>query len=62
VPALKEGHRGPAQGRRSNAKGEKRSETADKDRQFTVRYYGRFERRIRLGVDFPLVPFHVAAS
>ncbi|MDR6817449.1 HSP20 family protein [Neorhizobium sp. 2083] len=32
-------------------KGEKRSETEDKDRQFTERYYGRFERRIPLGVE-----------
>jgi len=29
-------------------KGEKRSETEDKDRQFSERYYGRFERRIPL--------------
>jgi len=27
-------------------KGEKRTETQDKDRQFSERYYGRFERRI----------------
>ena len=32
-------------------KGEKRSETDDKDRQFTERYYGRFERRIPLAVE-----------
>jgi len=32
-------------------KGEKRSETEDKDRQFTERYYGRFERRIPLAVE-----------
>jgi HSP20 family protein len=32
-------------------KGEKRSETEHRDRQFTERYYGRFERRIRLGVE-----------
>ncbi|NLS20031.1 Hsp20/alpha crystallin family protein [Rhizobium sp. P40RR-XXII] len=32
-------------------KGEKRSETEDKDRQFSERYYGRFERRIPLGVE-----------
>ncbi len=32
-------------------KGEKRSENEDKDRQFTERYYGRFERRIPLGVE-----------
>ena len=29
-------------------KGEKRSETEDKDRQFSERYYGRFERHIPL--------------
>ncbi|RSC30033.1 Hsp20/alpha crystallin family protein [Agrobacterium sp. FDAARGOS_525] len=32
-------------------KGEKRSENEDKDRQFTERYYGRFERRIPVGVE-----------
>ncbi|RVC60892.1 MAG: Hsp20/alpha crystallin family protein [Mesorhizobium sp.] len=32
-------------------KGEKRSEMEDKDRQFSERYYGRFERRIRLGYE-----------
>jgi HSP20 family protein len=32
-------------------RGEKRSETEDKDRQFSERYYGRFERRIRLGYE-----------
>ena len=32
-------------------KGEKRSETEDKDRQFSERYYGRFERRIPLGTE-----------
>ncbi|OWV73727.1 molecular chaperone Hsp20 [Rhizobium sp. R339] len=32
-------------------KGEKRSETENKDRQFTERYYGRFERRIPLGAE-----------
>jgi len=32
-------------------KGEKRSETEDKDRQFSERFYGRFERRIPLGVE-----------
>ncbi|SMF59356.1 HSP20 family protein [Xaviernesmea oryzae] len=32
-------------------RGEKRSETEDKDRQFSERYYGRFERRIPLGVE-----------
>jgi HSP20 family protein len=30
-------------------RGEKKSETEDKDRQFSERYYGRFERRIGLG-------------
>ena len=33
------------------SKGEKRSESEDKDRQFSERYYGRFERRIPLGVE-----------
>jgi HSP20 family protein len=32
-------------------KGEKRSETEDKDRQFSERFYGHFERRIPLGAD-----------
>jgi HSP20 family protein len=32
-------------------KGEKRSETEDKDRQFSERYYGRFERHIPLGAE-----------
>ncbi|WP_404400486.1 Hsp20/alpha crystallin family protein [Pelagibacterium halotolerans] len=32
-------------------KGEKRSETDDKGRQFSERYYGRFERRIPLGYE-----------
>jgi HSP20 family protein len=32
-------------------KGEKRSEIDDKDRQFSERYYGRFERRIPVGPD-----------
>ncbi len=32
-------------------RGEKRSETEDKSRQFSERYYGRFERRIPLGFD-----------
>lgn len=32
-------------------KGEKRSENEDKDRQFSERYYGHFERRIPLGVE-----------
>lgn len=30
-------------------RGEKKSEVEDKDRQFSERYYGRFERRIGLG-------------
>lgn len=32
-------------------KGEKSSETEDKDRQFSERYYGRFERRITIGYE-----------
>jgi HSP20 family protein len=32
-------------------KGEKRSETEHKDRQFSERFYGRFERRIPLGYE-----------
>src|SRR5690349_18813618 len=32
-------------------KGEKRSETEDKDRQFSERYYGRFERHIPLDAE-----------
>jgi HSP20 family protein len=32
-------------------RGEKRSQTEDKDRQFSERYYGRFERRIPLGYE-----------
>ena len=32
-------------------KGEKRSETEDKERQFSERYYGRFERRIPVGYE-----------
>lgn len=32
-------------------RGEKRSETEDRDRQFSERFYGRFERRIPLGFD-----------
>lgn len=32
-------------------KGEKRSETEDEDKQFSERFYGRFERRIPLGTD-----------
>lgn len=30
-------------------RGEKKSETEDRDRQFSERYYGRFERRLALG-------------
>jgi HSP20 family protein len=32
-------------------KGEKRSEIEDKDKQFSERFYGRFERRIPLGCE-----------
>ena len=32
-------------------RGEKRSETEDKDKQFSERFYGRFERRIPLGCE-----------
>ncbi|MER9678774.1 Hsp20/alpha crystallin family protein [Mesorhizobium sp. M0184] len=32
-------------------RGEKREETEDKDRQFSERFYGRFERRIPLGYE-----------
>jgi HSP20 family protein len=32
-------------------KGEKRSQTEDKDRQFSERFYGRFERLIPLGYE-----------
>jgi len=32
-------------------RGEKRAETEDKDRQFSERYYGRFERRIPLDAE-----------
>jgi HSP20 family protein len=32
-------------------KGEKRSEVEDKDKQFSERFYGHFERRIPLGVE-----------
>jgi HSP20 family protein len=32
-------------------KGEKRSEVQDKDKQFSERFYGHFERRIPLGVE-----------
>jgi HSP20 family protein len=32
-------------------RGEKKSETEDKDRHFSERFYGRFERRIPLGTD-----------
>ncbi|TIS72239.1 MAG: Hsp20/alpha crystallin family protein, partial [Mesorhizobium sp.] len=31
--------------------GEKRSETEDRDRQFSERFYGRFERRLPLGYE-----------
>nr|AAQ87437.1 Small heat shock protein [Sinorhizobium fredii NGR234] len=30
-------------------RGEKKSDTEDKERRFTERYYGRFERRLALG-------------
>ncbi|CUA87469.1 Molecular chaperone IbpA, HSP20 family [Chelatococcus sambhunathii] len=32
-------------------RGEKKAETEDKDRRFSERFYGRFERRIRLGYE-----------
>jgi HSP20 family protein len=32
-------------------RGEKRAENDDKDRQFSERYYGRFERRLPIGAD-----------
>ncbi|CAN7671551.1 Hsp20/alpha crystallin family protein [Mesorhizobium sp. LjNodule214] len=32
-------------------RGEKRAETEDKDKQFSERFYGRFERRIPLGTE-----------
>lgn len=32
-------------------RGEKKSETEDKERQFSERFYGRFERRIAVGPD-----------
>lgn len=32
-------------------KGEKRSEAEDKDKRFSERFYGRFERRIPLGCE-----------
>lgn len=32
-------------------RGEKRSETEDKEKQFSERFYGRFERRIPLGLE-----------
>jgi HSP20 family protein len=32
-------------------RGEKKSETEDKDRQFSERFYGRFERRIAVGAE-----------
>ena len=41
-------------------RGEKRAETEDKERQFSERFYGRFERRIPLG--FEVEEDKVAAS
>lgn len=41
-------------------RGEKKSETKDDDRQFSKRYYGRFERRLALGRD--VEPNKVTAS
>ena len=32
-------------------RGERKSETEDKDRQFSERFYGRFERRIPVGME-----------
>lgn len=32
-------------------RGEKKSETEDKERQFSERFYGRFERRVSLGTE-----------
>jgi HSP20 family protein len=32
-------------------RGEKKSETEDKERQFSERFYGRFERQISVGPD-----------
>ena len=37
------------EGEELTLRGEKRPETEDKDRQFSERFYGRFERRIPLG-------------
>lgn len=41
-------------------RGEKKSETDDKDRQFSERFYGRFERHI--GLDRDIEPDRVSAS
>ena len=41
-------------------KGEKRSETEDKEKQFSERYYGRFERHIQVGPE--VEQDHVEAS
>ena len=41
-------------------RGEKKSESEDKDRQFSERFYGRFERRIAVGPD--VEPDQVKAS
>lgn len=41
-------------------RGEKKSETEDKERQFSERYYGRFERRLALGQE--VEQDHVAAT
>ena len=41
-------------------KGEKKSEIEDKDKQFTERFYGRFERRIPL--DQAIQPDKVTAA
>jgi HSP20 family protein len=41
-------------------RGERTSETSDKDRQFSERFYGRFERRIPL--DTPVAEDKVAAA
>ena len=42
---------GPGDPELLTLRGEKRSETEDKDRQFSERYYGRFERRIPIGYE-----------
>jgi len=47
----REGCRGPAGGRRPGVRGEKRAETQDRERRFGERIYGRFERRIPLGIE-----------